>query len=224
VGTGRLATGIAALDTLLGGGVEVDAVTELFGEAGSGKTLLCLELAVRVARSDRWVLYIDTEGVSVDRLEAMAGAELPKLLERILLATPKGLAEQDRAVATATALARSGERPVGLIVVDSATFYYRLTLAENAEDEGRQSLAEELAQLVATALGSEVPVVVTNQVWRNPRTGTLEPLGGSYVNHAAKAILRLERLDGARRRAVLEKHRSQPEGSCEFTITPTGLR
>jgi DNA repair protein RadB len=220
---GRLSTGIPSVDRLLGGGIETDCVTEVYGEGGSGKTLFCLELAVRVAREDRWVIYVDTEGVSVDRLRAMAGDDLERILHRFLLSTPKNLEEQGRAVATACALAREGKRPVGLLVVDSATFFYRLSLSGSDEDEARQALSIELADLVVTAIAASIPVVITNQVWRSVKSGALEPLGGSFVNHAAKTILRLDRLPGARRRAVLVKHRSLPEGSAEFRITATGL-
>jgi DNA repair protein RadB len=219
----RLATGIASVDRLLGGGLETDSVTEIYGEGGSGKTLFCLDVATRVAREGRWVFYIDTEGVSVDRLRSIAGNDLEKILRRFLLSTPKDLAEQGRAVATAGALAREGKRPVGLLVVDSATFYYRLALSGSDEDEARQALSLEVADLVATALQAEVPVLLTNQVWRSLKEGTLEPLGGSFLNHAAKTILRFDRLSGPRRRAVLMKHRSLPEAAAEFRITGTGL-
>lgn len=219
----RLSTGIPSVDRLLGGGLETDSVTEIYGEGGSGKTLFCLDVATRVAREGRWVFYIDTESVSVDRLRAIAGSDLERILRRFLLSTPKNLEEQGRAVATACSLAREGKRPVGLLVVDSATFYYRLSLSGSDEDDARQALSLELADLVVTALQAEVPVLITNQVWRSMREGTLEPLGGSFLNHAAKTILRFDRLPGARRRAVLMKHRSLPEGSAEFRITGSGL-
>lgn len=219
----RLPTGVPSVDRLLGGGLEPDSVTEVYGEGGSGKTLFCLEVAYRVAREGRWVFYIDTEGVSVDRLRALAGDSLERILKRFLLSTPKNLEEQGRAVATASALAREGKRPVGLIVVDSATFYYRLSLSGADEDDARQALSLELADLVSAALRATVPVVITNQVWRNVRDGTLEPLGGSFLNHAAKTILRFDRLTGPVRRVVLMKHRSLPEGAATFRITSTGL-
>jgi DNA repair protein RadB len=219
----RLATGVPSIDRLLGGGLETDCVTEIYGEGGSGKSLFCLDVATRVARGGRWVFYVDTEGVSVDRLRAIAGNELERILKRFLLSTPKNLEEQGRAVSTACALAREGKRPVGLIVVDSATFYYRLSLSGTDEDDARQALSLELADLVVTALQAAVPVVITNQVWRSLREGTLEPLGGSFLNHAAKTIVRFDRLPGARRRAVLMKHRALPEGGADFRITNTGL-
>ncbi len=219
----RTATGILSVDRLLGGGLETDSITEIYGEGGSGKTLFCLEVAVRIARAGKWVVYIDTEGVSVDRLRAIAGPDLERLLERFLLSSPKSLEEQGRAVATACALVRDGKRPVGLIVVDSGTFYYRLSLSGPDEDDARQALSLTVADLVATALQSGVPALFTNQVWRSMREGTLEPLGGSFLNHAAKTILRFDRLSGNRRRVVLVKHRSLPEGTAEFRITSTGL-
>ena len=219
----RCSTGIASVDRLLGGGLETDCVTEVYGEGGSGKTLFCLQVAHRVSLDNRWVFYIDTEGVSVDRLRAVAGTDLDRLLKRWLLSTPKDLAEQGRAVATACSLARDGQRPVGLIVVDSGTFYYRLSLSGEDEDDARQSLSLAVADLVATALRAHLPVLFTNQVWRNMRDGTLEPLGGSFLNHAAKTILRFDRLAGPLRRVALVKHRSRPEGSAEFRIGATGL-
>jgi DNA repair protein RadB len=220
----RLSTGISSVDALLGGGIETDGLTELYGEGGSGKTLFCLHLAARVALSDRWVFYIDTEGVSTERIDSISGGHTEQLLRRVLISTPRDLAEQTRAVATACQLTREGQRPVGLIVLDSATFYYRLTLSGDDEDAGRAALAHELADLLSTALSSAVPVVFSNQVWRSMKAGTLEPLGGSFVNHAAKTILRFDRLPGARRRVVLVKHRSRPEGSADFEITDSGLR
>ncbi len=219
----RLPTGIRGLDELLGGGIDTDGLTELYGEGGSGKTLICLHLAVRVALAGRWVIYIDTEGVSVARLEAISAGRLPEVLGRLLLSSPPDLAQQGTAVATACQLVRDGRRPIGLVVLDSATLHYRLTVAGENEDEGRQSLAVQLADLLTTSIHAGVPVVFTNQVWRSVKDGTLEPLGGSFVNHAAKTILRLERLSGGRRRAVLVKHRSRAEGSAEFRITATGL-
>jgi DNA repair protein RadB len=219
----RLATGVGSVDRLLGGGLETDAVTELYGEGGSGKTLFALEVAARVARAGRWVLYVDTEGVSLERLRSAGGSEFDRILEHLLLSAPKSLEEQGRAVRTACTLARGGRRDVGLLVLDSATNYYRLALSGPDEDDAREALVLEVADLVATARGRGIPVLLTNQVWRNPRDGTLEPLGGSFLNHAAKTILRFERREGPVRAVVLVKHRARGEGSAAFRITATGL-
>lgn len=219
----RVPTGIASVDRLLGGGLETDCLTEIFGEGGSGKTLFCLEVAARVARAGRFVLYVDTEGVSLERLRALAPDDLDRVLGKFLLSAPKTLEEQRKAVATACALAREPRRPVGLLVVDSLTNFYRLALSSPDEDDAREALAVQIADAVAATRARAVPALLTNQVWRSLREGTLEPVGGSYLNHAAKTILRFDRLAGARRRVVLVKHRARPEGSAEFVIGPRGL-
>jgi DNA repair protein RadB len=219
----RLSTGVPALDALLGGGYEPDGLTMVYGEGGTGKTILCVDAAVRVALTKRWVLYIDTEGVSTERVAAAGGEDPSQVLRYWLLASPRSLAQQGSAVRSGCALLREGSRPFGLVVLDSATLYYRLALGTPEEDEARVELLRELAELLSTAIHAAVPVLLTNQVWRNTTTGANEPLGGSFLLHVAKTVLRLDRVAGDRRRAVLLKHRSRPEGSAEFRITPTGI-
>lgn len=64
-----LATGCPSLDDLLDGGLELDAITLVFGEGGSGKTNLALQLAREVARAGKVTAYVDTEGVSAVRMQ-----------------------------------------------------------------------------------------------------------------------------------------------------------
>lgn len=65
---GRISTGSKNLDSILAGGVETQALTELIGEYGTGKTQICLSLTVRVQLPREKgglganALFIDTEG------------------------------------------------------------------------------------------------------------------------------------------------------------------
>ncbi|MEM2909945.1 MAG: LAGLIDADG family homing endonuclease [Nitrososphaerota archaeon] len=67
VNVGRITTGIKQLDSLIGGGVETQSITEFYGEFGSGKSQLCHQLAVCVQLPPEMgglngaALYIDTE-------------------------------------------------------------------------------------------------------------------------------------------------------------------
>ena len=45
---GRITTGSTGLDELIGGGIETQSITEVFGEFGSGKSQISHELAVTV--------------------------------------------------------------------------------------------------------------------------------------------------------------------------------
>ena len=63
-----LSLGCQSLDALLGGGLESGIITRVYGEAGTGKTNLCLQAARECVLSGKKVAYIDTEGVSVERI------------------------------------------------------------------------------------------------------------------------------------------------------------
>jgi RecA/RadA recombinase len=61
----RISTGSAALDNLLGGGIETKALTEIYGEYRCGKTQICLNLCVTSQINEKnpgRVVFIDTEG------------------------------------------------------------------------------------------------------------------------------------------------------------------
>jgi len=69
-----LSTGCEAIDDLLGGGLSRGVVTQVYGPPAAGKTNLALSAAVTAAAGGKSVLYIDTEGLSVDRFEQLARA------------------------------------------------------------------------------------------------------------------------------------------------------
>lgn len=219
----RVPTACPPLDELLHGGVESGAMTEFFGEAGSGKTNVCLQLARNVALAGRKTVYIDTEGVSLERLEQISGEHYARVRESVLFFEPYSLAEQQAVIDKVVRLV-SGAQEVGLVVMDSATLHYRIALGTGDDVGGRRALAAQLHQLAGLARKRDIPVVITNQVTTNIETDELEPLGGQIVRHLLKAAVRLEKAGAGRRKATVLRHRSVPEGaSCEFRITGRGL-
>ncbi len=64
----RIPLGCPQFDRLLGGGIEKGSVTLFYGKAGAGKTNVCLQIARNIATRGQRVAYIDTEGLSSDRL------------------------------------------------------------------------------------------------------------------------------------------------------------
>jgi DNA repair protein RadB len=120
----RLPLACQPLDELLHGGVESGALTEFFGEAGSGKTNVCLQLARNMALAGKKTIYIDTEGVSMERLQQMSGEHYKRVKESILFFEPYSLPEQQAIVEKTVRLA-TGAQDVGLLILDSATLHYR---------------------------------------------------------------------------------------------------
>lgn len=218
----HLPVGSTALDDLLEGGLEGGAITLFFGEAGSGKTNICLQVAVNVALDGKKVVYIDTEGVSLERLKQIAGEKYEDVMKNILFFEPASFDEQEKFVDKAVKLADSSLE-VGVIILDSATIHYRLT--RNDEEKGaRKSLSPQLAKLLAVARTKDIPILLTSQVYTDIEKGTFEPLGGHVLLHNAKAIIRLDKAGASTRRAIIIKHRHLEEGRrVDFKITKSGV-
>ncbi|MCE5339330.1 MAG: DNA repair and recombination protein RadB [Methanomicrobiaceae archaeon] len=219
----RVSTGSQALDDLLGGGLERRTITQIYGEAASGKSTLCLMAAVANLRSGNSVVYIDTEGFSVERFSQIAGENAGAFADRLYLFEPIDFAQQGAMIADAEGLLRKREdAPVGLLVMDSATALYRTEL-----DLGREALrklSHHMVKLLGLAKKYDIPVLITNQIFMDVERDRVAGLGGTALEHISKAIVRLEKKDSVRR-AMLRKHRSRPEGlSFDFVLTGDGIR
>ena len=78
---GRITTGSKGFDELIGGGIETQSLTEVFGEFGSGKSQISHELAVTVQLPveqgglDGECVFIDTENTfRPERIEQISNA------------------------------------------------------------------------------------------------------------------------------------------------------
>jgi DNA repair protein RadB len=219
----KVALGCRALDDLLGGGVEEGCITLLHGEAGSGKTNFCLQLARNIVRAGHKVIYIDTEGVSLERLRQICGDDFEVVLKNILFSEPYNFEEQEKLIEKAVKLSE-GNPEVGLIIIDSITMHYRLTMRDETRRDERYGLTRQIARLLRVSRQRGIPVVVTSQVYTDIDTGAYLPLGGHMLSHNAKTILRFERTGSSTRTAVLDKHRHREEGMrASFRITAQGL-
>jgi RAD51-like protein 2 len=85
---GSIVTFCAKFDDMLGGGIPLGKITEICGSAGTGKTQLCMQLAVDVTFPGEFggvaghTLYIDTEGsMVVERLAQMARAAVKHITD-----------------------------------------------------------------------------------------------------------------------------------------------
>ncbi|MDF1557156.1 MAG: DNA repair and recombination protein RadB [ANME-2 cluster archaeon] len=219
----RMPSGSGKLDELLGGGIERSIITQVYGASGTGKTNICTQLAIQCIRGGERVVIIDTEGFSAERFSQMAQGDAKELAKDLIIYEPKDFQQQYSAVVDIEKLAATG---IGLVIVDSATLFYRFGLSP--DDEGnasvRRKLVEQLAGLHRLARKFDMAVVITNQVYTDTETGGVRPLGGNLIEHLSKTIIKMERTGINVRRATLVKHRSREEGqSVELVITEKGI-
>ncbi|MFC6835517.1 DNA repair and recombination protein RadB [Halomarina ordinaria] len=223
--TDSIPTGCAPVDDLLGGGFERGTVTQVYGPPAAGKTNLALGATVETVAGGERALYIDTEGLSIDRFEQLARARagdegVDGLASRVMISEALDFEEQAEAVRDAADVA-SG---VDLVVLDSATGFYRLERGSDDEGETLRKVVRQVTHLLSLARRYDLAVVITNQVFTDPEGDRARPLGGHTLTHWSGAVVRLERFRGGNRRATLEKHRSKAAGAtARFRIAEEGL-
>jgi DNA repair protein RadB len=217
----RLPTGSKVLDGLLGGGFEAGTISQLFGEPASGKTNICLQLAINTLRAGKRVVFIDTEGFSIERFRQIAGEDAEKLAKHFILFSPTSFEEQYGAIKDTEKLVPHN---VGLIILDSATAFYRLELESKDSMLLKRELANQVTALLGMARKYDIAVVITNQIYMDVDKEELRAVGGNMLEHISKAIVQLSRTGIGTRSAVLKKHRSLAEGqTAEFRLTATGV-
>lgn len=206
-----------SLDNLLEGGIEHGIITEIYGEGGTGKTNICIQASKSCTVEGKKVVYIDTEGISKERLIQIIKEK--KLLEKILFFSPFSMKEQEEMITKALKI------DSGLIILDSANLFYRLEMTDD-EAKATRSLTNQLIKLQIEARKRDIPVVITSQVYSVGEE--VKPFAGRSMDHIAKTIIMLEKAGSKNgkeiRKATIVKHRSLPEGkSAIFLITQDGI-
>ena len=215
---------VDCIDQLLGGGFEAGAITELYGEAGSGKTNICIQLARAVIQSGKKVIYIDTEGgFSIERMKQLAGKDINEVLEHIILLKPVSLSEQKNALEK---LKHMINEKIGLIVVDTLTIFYRLELSKNEDIKTtNNNLIWQLSYLTEIARKKNIPILITNQVYSDfNNKDDVKMVGGNILKYNSKCLIKLKKQPDNKRNAILMTHRSIPEGKeIVFAIINEGI-
>lgn len=222
--TEKISSGTPVFDALLDGGYETEIITTIYGPAGSGKTNLCLFCAKEVVKKGKKVIFIDTEGgFSVARLQQIE-PEYKKLLENIIFLKPTKFSEQKKAFSKLNDLTKT--KKIGLIIVDTIAMLYRLELGKTEEVyEINRELGKQIACLTEITRKQKIPILITNQVYSNfNERDKINMVGGDILKYGSKCLIELQITPDNKRRAVLKKHRSLPEGkNVIFEITHTAL-
>ncbi len=233
----RIHSGSESLNRVLGGGVEQGAITEFFGEYRTGKTQICLQLAVMATLPEELggnggkTVYIDTEGsFRPERIVQICrryDVDPREVLDRIFVGKAPTTKKQMQLIEEVAGI---DDSEIILVVVDSLTANFRAEFMGKDQLFERQQLLNkhisQLNQLAAFAEGQPRAVVVTNQVTADLSDlfGETRPIavGGNIVAHGTTHRISLQReRDRTIVRLVDSPYLPETEGS--FRITFNGI-
>jgi DNA repair protein RadA len=230
----RISTGSKNLNDLFEGGIEARAVTEIYGEYGTGKTQICHTLCVMVKRKiseggvNGKALYIDTENTfRPERIVSIAQSRNMNpnsALENIIVAKVYNSAHQELIIEEIGSVIDTYN--VKLLIVDSAVAHYRAEFLGRATlSERQQKLNKFMHMLIRIAETYNIAVVVTNQIQSSPDAmfgDTFRPTGGHVVAHTSTYRVYLKR-SGKNRIARMVDSPYHPEKEVLFTLTEQGI-
>ncbi len=231
----RITTSSSNFDEVVGGGIETQCITEVYGEYGSAKTQLSHQLAVNVQLPEengglgREAIYIDTEDTfTPTRIEQMAEAkdmDVDEVLENIHVARAFNSDHQMLLTDQAQEICQNND--IGLIVVDSLTAQFRSDYVGRGELAPRQQkLNKHMTTLLRLANAHNIAVLVTNQVMSNPDQMFGDPtkaIGGHIVAHNSAVRLYLRKSKKDKRIARLVDSPYMPEGEAVFKVKDEGI-
>jgi len=232
----RLTSGSKAIDEILGGGLETQTITEIYGEYGSGKSQLCHQMCVNVQLPvergglNSCALYVDTENTfRTERIVQMAnhlGLNPEEIAKNIIFAEAYTSDHQMFLLENADKIVK--ENNIRLIIVDSLTAHFRSEyLGREMLAERQQKLNKHMHRLIRLARAFNAVAVVTNQVMAKPDVffgDAVHPVGGHIVAHTSHTRVFLRKSSrGPTRIARLVSSPYLPEGERVFKVTENGV-
>jgi len=231
---GRITTGTNCLDTLFDGGIETQALTEVYGEFGCGKTQFCHTMCIMVQKSKEegglngGALYIDTEGTfRPERIVSIAKAndmDPEKVLENIIVARAYNSAHQTLILEEAGSVIK--ENNIKLIIVDSAVGLFRAEyLGRGTLSVRQQKLNHFVHLLVRIAEIYNCAALATNQVMASPDVffgDPTRPVGGNVVAHTSTYRIYFKK-SGKKRIARMIDSPHHPEMDVVFALGEAGV-
>ncbi|OLD10332.1 MAG: DNA repair and recombination protein RadA [Crenarchaeota archaeon 13_1_40CM_3_52_10] len=232
----RLTTGSKAFDGLIGGGLETQTITEVYGEYGVGKSILCHQLAINVQLPidkgglDGGALYLDTEQTFrpewIVRMAKTAGLEPTDVAQRIIYSEAYNSDHQILLLEKADQIIKDNN--IRVIIIDSLTSHFRSEyIGREMLAERQQRLNNHMHRLIRLARGFNAVAIVTNQVMSKPDqffANSVDAVGGHIVAHTSHTRVFLRRAaTGPIRIARLVSSPYLPEGERIFKVTEGGI-
>jgi DNA repair protein RadA len=215
------------------GGIETQAVTEFYGEFGSGKSQVCHTLCAMARQHvesgglDGNTIYIDTEGTfRPERIQEIArsrGYEQEQVLKSIAVCKVYNSSHLELIIKNLGKYV--DDFKAKLVIIDSIISLHRAEFAGRGTLADRQQrLNSMLHKVIRLAEIYNIAIVITNQVQSSPDTFFGDPTkaaGGNVLGHASTYRIYL-RKSGENRIAKMIDSPYHPYSDARFTVNERG--
>eukprot|EP00055_Hartaetosiga_balthica_P012841 m.63671 g.63671 ORF g.63671 m.63671 type:complete len:344 (-) comp8083_c0_seq1:992-2023(-) len=237
----RITTGSKELDTILGGGIESQLLTEVHGEYRTGKSQLCMTMCISAQMpnedtgySGGKVIYVDTEGAfQPERLEGICdrfNVDYAAALNNIYFCRAYNSEYLMNLMIEVGAILAQEGGVVRLLIIDSIMATFRSDYCGRGELADRQQqLNQLLASIKRMAEEWNIVVVLTNQMCSDPGatmsfvSDPKKPIGGHILAHAVQTRLYFRKGSGEQRFAKLVCSARFSEKDASFCLTEGGV-
>ncbi|KAI0749159.1 putative DMC1 protein [Irpex lacteus] len=229
-----ISTGSKNVDTILGGGIMSQSITEVYGEFRTGKTQMAHTMSVMsqlppdMGGAAGKVAYIDTEGTfRPDRIRSIAerfGVDGDMALENILYARAWN-SEHQMELINECSMRFAEDKDFRLLIVDSIMALFRTDFSGRGElSERQQKMLSKLSKL-----SEEYNYHDVNFSSADPGAtmtfvagGALKPIGGHILSHASATRMFLRKGRAEERVAKLVDSPDKPESEASYKLDEGG--
>src|SRR3989338_6834041 len=191
----KISSGSLDLDSF----VKYEDFNIIYGQAGSGKTTLCLLASIEQAKNKNKVLYLNTESqFPLERLNQLSNNG--NILDYLIILKSNNFKDQHEKIKILKDLIKN--KKISWIIVDTIGIHYRRLLKHNAE------LANSMLKIqlnILKDLSKEIPVIIANQVYSN-MNGSFEIVSGNLIRNYPSLLIKLQKDP---RKLILENEKKE---------------
>jgi len=206
------------IDDILGN-LPNNTITTVCGPPACGKTTLCFQYINACLNTGKKAIFVDTEGgFSAERLKQIN----PNIdLSNIIVFSPKSFEDQQETIKSLNKEIKNNKN-IGLVIIDSLVMLYRLKLGD-APQKTNSELGEQLRLLTEISRSFDIPIIITNQIYKDFDTKEIKMVGGMVIEYWSKTIIEIS-LNMDIKKIKLRKHKFKKAGEeTEIEIINSGV-
>ena len=201
-----ISTGCPVIDKALSGGIPLGLITFIYGDVGTGKTTISLQVSAQAALRNFKFIYVNALGkLSTKRLaDIFSYLDSERLSNGIIISVRNFQELYDFLIQIEDLM----NPKVRLVIVDTLTRLYRLELSTKAVNVRlNKQLNQIMALLFKITRYYQVAVLATGDIRVSPEVGE-EPVAAKIIKYWSDILLRINKTEMQSRRLILvEKHK-----------------